>query len=479
MSGPADSSLKKIVLALEAISYGVNPPLTPVNITGGTNAAPIVLTTDAHSIPVGNVAIVDVASVGGLTNANGRWMIVSLSTTTVSLLGSQGNSAYTSGGTMTHAAWEQTITDESLKDDLGKVRSKALRSDGQPAQQQVVDENATCTLSTELQYKEYDWLLAAVQRNTWVTYGHRGVGAAFTGTTSGGNTLTASSAPTGASAFTNLKKGQWVLPGGMSTSANNVLAQISLTTAPTSTVLVFEGTPFGTNGAMGAACTISGARLTNGTTKMSFALERWFTDISKVQPSNGHMVDSLTATATIGDILSAVFNLKGKSVGAFLSATALPTAASPQTYEVMSPVTGVSKIQRAGVTLTESFMKLDFTATSGVRPRKALGSRGPTSMGLSTFGLTGNSEAYTEDGTRFGLYINNTAFSQTFALLDSSGNGYIFTIPRARFTDANPSGGGQNNDVTDPGAWDAEYDSTQTDSALLKTLIIDRVGVAV
>jgi hypothetical protein len=68
-------------------------------ITGATNATPIVLTTStAHGVVVGQVVVV--ASVGGNTNANGTFEVSAVTSTTLTLLNSAGNAAYTSGGTV-------------------------------------------------------------------------------------------------------------------------------------------------------------------------------------------------------------------------------------------------------------------------------------------------------------------------------------------------------------------------------------------
>lgn len=68
-------------------------------VTGGTNAAPIVLTIGAgHTIAVDSW--VTVRAVVGLTGANGAWRVQAVSGTTVTLMGSVGNAAWSSGGTV-------------------------------------------------------------------------------------------------------------------------------------------------------------------------------------------------------------------------------------------------------------------------------------------------------------------------------------------------------------------------------------------
>lgn len=84
-----------------------NAGLTGTGITGATNASPIVITTSAaHNLVDGDV--VTIASVGGNTAANGTFVVDALSSTTFSLLGSTGNSNYTSGGTVTRTGTIQT-----------------------------------------------------------------------------------------------------------------------------------------------------------------------------------------------------------------------------------------------------------------------------------------------------------------------------------------------------------------------------------
>jgi hypothetical protein len=83
------------------ISGADDSNVNQLNVTGATNANPIVITTAAvHGYATGDRIIID--GVGGNTAANGSWAITVLSTTTFSLDGSTGNGAYTSGGIATN-----------------------------------------------------------------------------------------------------------------------------------------------------------------------------------------------------------------------------------------------------------------------------------------------------------------------------------------------------------------------------------------
>jgi len=79
------------------------------NVTGATNASPIVVTSASHGLAVGQLVIV--ASVGGNTAANGTFVVSAVTADTFTLSGSTGNGAYTSGGTWsTKGAYKVTLT---------------------------------------------------------------------------------------------------------------------------------------------------------------------------------------------------------------------------------------------------------------------------------------------------------------------------------------------------------------------------------
>jgi hypothetical protein len=84
------------------------------NVSGATNASPIVITTSAaHGLETGD--IVQIASVAGNTAANGQWVIAVASSTTFSLVNSAGNAAYTSGGTVAHLGYSwNSLADDTV-----------------------------------------------------------------------------------------------------------------------------------------------------------------------------------------------------------------------------------------------------------------------------------------------------------------------------------------------------------------------------
>lgn len=83
------------------LRMGDGVSLASVAISNVSNTTPMVVTTAAHGIPVGDVDLVAITGVTGTTAANGTWIVLALSPTTLRLRESVGNGAYAGGGTLT------------------------------------------------------------------------------------------------------------------------------------------------------------------------------------------------------------------------------------------------------------------------------------------------------------------------------------------------------------------------------------------
>lgn len=112
----SDNPILCLVDYMTSVYYGLGIALAQINwtsvaaianwceavqgtaITNATNAAPIVLTSTAHGRSSGDT--VTVSGVVGNTAANGTWLILANDANTITLLGTTGNGAYVSGGTV-------------------------------------------------------------------------------------------------------------------------------------------------------------------------------------------------------------------------------------------------------------------------------------------------------------------------------------------------------------------------------------------
>jgi hypothetical protein len=101
----AVSDFGNLIQLLTFVRDGATPcPVNSVigktgNVTGATNATPVVITSTAHGLKTGDSVLI--AGVGGNAAANGTFAITKIDANSFSLTGSVGNGAFTSGGTWT------------------------------------------------------------------------------------------------------------------------------------------------------------------------------------------------------------------------------------------------------------------------------------------------------------------------------------------------------------------------------------------
>lgn len=369
------------------------------------------------------------------------------------------------------------VTGESLDFAVQTETSKEIRSDRQVTDLVQVGASASGGFNMELSYNEFDAFIEATMQGTWVVFGVNGVGAVIpTSATFAASTLTAGAATSGASIFTALALGQWVSITGSSIPGQNTYAQVSLTVAPTSTVLTFQGTPFtGLTGNGGAAVKLSTSRLVNGVTQRSYAIEKSFNDIVQFFAYRGMTASKMDLTFQSGSILGGQFGFMGKDAvrGAVTALPAVPTASL--TYDIMNAVTGVGQVMEGGALLTGTFIKsLSLGVDNKLRGRTAIGTLGNVEIGSGSLEVKGNLEVYLANGTLYDKFLANTATSLSLRATDSAGNGYIFTMPKVRYSDAKVQAGGMDQDAMLSLPFTALMDP-----ATGKTLLIDRVGVAV
>lgn len=369
------------------------------------------------------------------------------------------------------------MTGESLAYAISTERSKEIRSDRRVTDLIQTGAQASGGINFELSYGEYDTLFEAFLMNTWSTFGVNGVGAAIpTSATFAANTLTAGAATSGASIFTNLRKGQWIKITGSTNPLQNIYAQVSKTVLPSSTVLTFEGNPFtGATGAGGAAVVIQSLQLVDGTTESSWTIERELADITKFFTYRGMTPDKMSLNFASGAVTEGSFEFIGKDAMAANGTTRLPgTPVASKTYDVMNAVAGFGDIYEGGSALTGTFIKsVSLSLSNSLRARDAIGTLGAVSVGVGTIEVTGQMEVYLADAVLYDKFVNNTASSLSFRSSDSAGNGYIISLPKIKYSDAQVQAGGLDQDVMLSMPFTAIYDSVQN-----HTIAINRVGVA-
>lgn len=380
------------------------------------------------------------------------------------------------------------MTGESLKFNLSKENDKELNPSAELTSMTTVGAQAEGDIKVHFQYAEYDRLLAGLMRSSWSAFGTNGKSAAFniTSVTAGtlgvtSTVITAASAPTGSSAFSNLIPGQWLLldlPGAVNNPTTDNLVRV-LSTNGTTTITLDLYTPLKVEGALTGAF-IYGSRLTNGVTLQPFTIEKQMLDVGQYHAFRGMNVSKFSTSFASKSLTEGTFTFLGKDMLTGTSTKLTGAVAASNTYDIQNGVRGLGQLWEGGVPLTSTSIKsISLDIDSGLRAQDAAGTLGLVGVGIGTFKVTGKLTAYFADGSLFTKFLNDTYTSFTVATQDTAGNGYVITVPKAMLSNGQVLAGGQDTDLMAEFDFTAVSDKTNATAALRKTLIIDRVGDAV
>lgn len=369
------------------------------------------------------------------------------------------------------------IIGESFKFDIKKEASKELREDRQIGYVVPVSAGAMGGFNFHLSYGEYDPEIESVLQGTWAVYGTNGVGTSFTADFTA-TTITASVAPTGANAFTNLQRGQWfrMTTGGAN---NGKFFRVSSSVAPTSTVITLDAATPATVAAAVATCVVQASRVANGTTQTSFSYEVQHPDASQFIVYRGMTPGKLNLKFASGALTDGSFDFMGKNAE-IAGTTFMPgTANASRSYEIHNGATGVGQILENGSVLTTTFIKsLDLSIDNVQRSQEAIGNYGYVGIGSGTLAVTGSMEVYFSDGALYDKFVDNTYTSVMVGSQDPSGNGYVISLPRVNLMSASVSAGSKDQDLMATFEFQALADDANAVSALRKTIFVDRFGAA-
>lgn len=372
------------------------------------------------------------------------------------------------------------ITGESLQFSLSKSSSDEINAYRAVTSMIATSAEASGSLNAEMQFGEYDDLMAGVLQSTWGAFGTNGIGVAFSATLTG-TTITASAATTGTSLFTLLKAGQWFTLGGTGTANDGKLFRVSKVTPPTSTVITLDtGTP-ATPGGPYAATVLKVSRLSNGTTQPSYTIERASTDTSEFFAFRGMTPSALKLSISSGSLSTMEFAFMGRDAVA-ANATTLPgVPVASQAFPIMSGVSGTAcALWAKGAPLAGTFVNsISLSYDNTLRAQSAICSLGSIGIGSGTINVTADLEVYFASGRAFyDEFLSNANMEIAFTAFDTQGNGYIFTLPQANISSYKLNAGGKDQDLMASISVTGLLDLGNADAALRKVMFIDRIGAA-
>lgn len=372
------------------------------------------------------------------------------------------------------------ITGESLNYDVSKQESEEIRSDRQNVGATTVDAGVSGGFNFKVQYAEYDQLLEGVMQQLYTVFGVQGVSSAVSTVTFAAGSLTASVATSGVNDWSLLQKGQWFRANAPGNAANDgKYYRVSTTVAPTTTVITLDASTPAIAAATIPNCTIATSRISNGTTMMSFSVEKQLTDVAQFFTYRGCGVNKMSLNFQAGSTADGSFDLMGKDAVRNV-ATQLPgTTTASNIYEIQNGVKGIGQLWENGVPITSTSIKsMTMEINNDLRGQKALGTLGNIGLGTGDFDCTGTLEAYFADGTQYDRFLTDTYTSLVVGIRDTANNGYVFSMPRVLLMSSKVVAGAKNQDIMATFEYKAFADLANATAALQKTLFIDRLGVA-
>jgi hypothetical protein len=339
------------------------------------------------------------------------------------------------------ALQELRYTGESLNFNLANTTSNEIRADRMTGDLVQTSADVSGDVQVEISFGTYDEIMEGALGSTgWST--------AVTDTGSDvtvdypTNTYTSVSSV----AFNTVAVvGQWVKVSGFANAANNGYKMVTAVTATTMTVaqtLVDE--------AAGASATFKGSSyIKNGTTYKSYTLQKYLADATTPTYFNfrGCRIGSFNMSFATAAILTGSFSVMGLSAEGTTSAISGQTVVATTSTDVMNAVGNVKDVWFDGLPSTAEFNNLSVDVNAGLRAQQAVGTLGNVGIALGRFAITGSMSLYFPDLTMYDKYLNATAFSLAFSVEDGSGNAYIITLPRLKFSSGSVVSGGLDQDV--------------------------------
>ena len=344
------------------------------------------------------------------------------------------------GVTPATPAWQKLrLTGESLNDSITTVKSQELRSDRMVTDLIPVDASPAGDINIEFSAESFDGLIEALMMSTWSTTLAVASVASDLVLAITGNHLTSATTDK----FLNVVVGQNIKLSGFAASSGvyRVVTKTNNQTLTLSPAPPVASTPAGTTGNIG------GSYIRNGTLERSFSILGRLLDTAPVtyRVFTGNRVKTLSLAMKTGSIITGSIGFIGSQ--ATMSETAITgqTFVEPPSTTPMNSTSDFAQLLQNSASLGSvegAVMSFDLTIDNQHRELKGLGVLGNVGVRAGTLMVKGTISQYFENMTQYSLFKNSTAFSLKMQLEDSAGNSYVFTLPRAKYTEfaANASG---------------------------------------
>ena len=364
------------------------------------------------------------------------------------------NEAPNSGDTLTTLRY----TSESLSFDITNTASQEIRSDRSAADLIQTGAAISGGFNFELSATSYDDFIAGAMYSAWSTPLN---GATAITISSAATASTISS--TASNLLQNVSVGQWIKVTGLGTATTvNYFRVTGITSATTVTVF-----PAPILQAAGSTCSIKGCVIRNGITETSFAIEKKIAVNSATATNvffqySGLIVGSMAISAKSDAILTGSFEFMGASPGVSDTTAFSTTVTAASTTAVLNATSNVGGVYEGSpmVAIANCLIQgIDISINNNLRAIKGIGSIAACDVGVGQCDVTGSIAAYFFDKSLYTKYIAGTESAISFRTIDSTGKGFVFTLPRIKFETDKTNVGGSNQDIMENLTYRALNDS--------------------
>jgi hypothetical protein len=203
-----------------------------------------------------------------------------------------------------------------------------------------------------------------------------------------------------------------------------------------------------------------GSQITNGTTTVSYNIEKDYQDLSNVLSLFlGQTVNTLNMSIPVDGIITGTFGFMG-SEETSLTATAGAGYDAVGTTAVMTGANHVPNFLENNS--EQGIISLDISLTDNYRARQQVGTLGVVSMGTGTVEITGTFSVYFSTAALYDKFLAHQDTKLAVAVQDSQGSGYVIELPAVVITTGTRSAGGINTDVIGEFGYSAKLSATES-----------------
>lgn len=345
-------------------------------------------------------------------------------------------------------------TSESLQPEVGSTQSQEIRADRLVPDLIQTARGASGAINMEVSYNFIDRTDSPAPFSLFegILLSDASWSAAFTPNTQASTNITVTT-PTaviaGTGIGTGLAVGDWIkLTGSPNAATNDTFCRVSAAATDSITVDTIDANVIDQSG---AALTVTRLDyIEHGTTDHFYTLDKQFNDIARYETLVGMGANTSSWQVNANGILTCSIGFVGKLANALsstigISATDLQTA---QTGTVMTAVTN-AKVSLGGFPATV-VTGLNFNTTNNLAGRDVVGVLGAHSLRQGQLGITGTVEMLLTTGLpaiEYAKLANQSLSQMGIQMIDSNTQGYIFDVPRLKYSAGSAQNPGINQDI--------------------------------